>query len=121
MRILSFIQVSELKQEAEELAVMISARFSHKWEAPGANLAVYSTEKGQVEAEILAKVQNSRKRFTLDLNLFDETIPHASGAEEEEEGENGFWADAAAAAVVVADGDGVGDRTGLMKGGADDG
>ncbi|CAE7649845.1 unnamed protein product [Symbiodinium sp. CCMP2456] len=120
--------VSELKQEAEELvrwldpsyahpastpmaiqwaqnssAVMIAARFSHKWEAPGANLAVYSTEKGQghvnkdrtaesvrrllrvnisssrVEAEIIAKVQNSRKRFTLDLNLFDETIPHASG------------------------------------------
>ncbi|CAE7386897.1 unnamed protein product [Symbiodinium microadriaticum] len=126
--ILLCLTVSELKQEAEELvrwldpsyahpastpmaiqwaqnssAVMISARFSHKWEAPGANLAVYSTEKGQghvnkdrtaesvrrllrvnitasrVEAEILAKVQNSRKRFTLDLNLFDETIPHASG------------------------------------------
>ncbi|CAJ1445388.1 unnamed protein product, partial [Effrenium voratum] len=83
-------------------AVMLSARFSHKWEAPGANLAVYSTDKGQghvnkerteaavrqllavqirpdgLEAEILAKVQNSRKRFTLNLQLFDEIVVSAS-------------------------------------------
>eukprot|EP00435_Cladocopium_sp_Y103_P027493 s2616_g6.t1 len=84
-------------------AVTVAARFAHKWEAPGANLAVYSTDKGQghvnkdrtealvkqlltvsmvnhtLEAEILAKVQNSRKRFTLSLRLFDETVPDASG------------------------------------------
>lgn len=120
--------VAEVKQQAEELlrwldpnyahpaptlmafqwaqnasAVTVAARFAHKWEAPGANLAVYSTDKGQghvnkertealvkqlltvsmvnhtVEAEILAKVQNSRKRFTLSLRLFDETVPDASG------------------------------------------
>eukprot|EP00913_Durusdinium_trenchii_P026392 g24763.t2 len=81
----------------------MSFQWAQNASAPGANLAVYSTEKGQghvnqdrtealvkqllrvsmvnntLEAEILAKVQNGRKRFTLFVQLFDEMVPEASG------------------------------------------
>jgi len=83
-------------------AVVVAARFAPKWEAPGANLGVFSTEKGRghvdpqktaeriksmlrvnisarhIEAEITADSANVRKRYTLRLDLFDEVVPERS-------------------------------------------
>jgi len=74
--------------------VVVSARFAAQWDAPGANLAVFSTSSGQghidknrtshlirsllqvnitragLQAEIVADVGSSRKRFVMDVNLF---------------------------------------------------
>ncbi|CAE8598234.1 unnamed protein product, partial [Polarella glacialis] len=92
-----------LRWAQNKSAVMLVARFAAKWEAPGASLAVFSTEKGQghvdqertavnvrsllsvnitrgrIEAEITAKAANSRKRYTLSLDLLDEIVPSGSG------------------------------------------
>eukprot|EP00971_Amphidinium_carterae_P122603 2427449-Amphidinium_carterae.1 len=83
--------------------IVLTARFATKWEAPGANLAVFSTEKGQghvdpartaeavkkettvlinssvVTAEIIAEAANTRKRYILEAKLFDEIVPGKSG------------------------------------------
>lgn len=83
-------------------AVFLAARFAARWEAPGANLAVFSTQRGRghvdinrtrelvesllmvnisqgyVRAEIIAEAANVRKRFTLYVDLFDEVVPERS-------------------------------------------
>jgi len=82
--------------------VVLTSRFAPKWEAPGANLAVFSTERGQghvnpsrtseavkkaltvnmtnseLLAEIIAEAGNTRKRYKLEVKLFDEIAPARS-------------------------------------------
>lgn len=83
-------------------ALMIAARFAPQWDAPGAKIAVFSTEHGKghvdkdrtaarvremlkvsinstsMEAEITAEAGNARKRYTLALGFFDEIVPERS-------------------------------------------
>jgi len=84
-------------------SLMLAARFSPRWDGPGgANIAVFSSEKGRghidrekteelvrkllqvnitsstLHAEITAETGNVRKRFLLSANLFDEAVPERS-------------------------------------------
>eukprot|EP00929_Paragymnodinium_shiwhaense_P113429 TRINITY_DN81722_c0_g1_i1.p1 TRINITY_DN81722_c0_g1~~TRINITY_DN81722_c0_g1_i1.p1 ORF type:complete len:633 (-),score=113.53 TRINITY_DN81722_c0_g1_i1:83-1981(-) len=83
-------------------AVLVAARFSEKWSMPGAQLAAFSSAKGQahidkartaervqellsvnisatqITAEITAEAGSARKRFVLNASLFCEIVPEGS-------------------------------------------
>eukprot|EP00927_Polykrikos_kofoidii_P055889 TRINITY_DN50073_c0_g1_i1.p1 TRINITY_DN50073_c0_g1~~TRINITY_DN50073_c0_g1_i1.p1 ORF type:complete len:1152 (-),score=202.48 TRINITY_DN50073_c0_g1_i1:20-3448(-) len=85
--------------------VGFAARFAPKWHALGATLSVFSSQHGQghidnkataglveslldinitrnaVHAEIVAEAGSARKRYTLDVDLFDEVVPGCSSWE----------------------------------------
>ncbi|CAK0840208.1 unnamed protein product [Prorocentrum cordatum] len=91
-----------LKWAQNHSAVMLVARFAPKWDSPGANLAVHSTERGRghvdkertaarikellqvsitarrVSADIIAEAGSARKRYRLEAELFD-CIPRGAG------------------------------------------